>query len=208
MNELENLIKSNRDSFDRKIPRNMEWNPKTSKVKPFTNLKRKSPFKWFLQIAAVLALILSIVLMKSNFGKEEVFANVIMTAPDGRNIALDPSKNKYTLVQFWESGNVVCSDDNCYYYLPAYEKYKELGFEIYAISLDEDHEAWLKGIEENKLPWIHVSDLKGWESPLCVECNISKVPTSFLLNSKGEIIESDLDAEKLEKTLDELLAEN
>ena len=93
-------------------------------------------------------------------------------------------------------------------YIPAYEKYKDQGFEIYAISLDMDKNEWIESIEENKLPWIHVSDLKGWESPICILCDITKIPTSFLLDQEGNVIAKDLNAEILDATLNELLAQN
>lgn len=199
MEELDDFIRNNKDDFDKVSPKEIDWSNKIKRTK-----KTFNSWKVVLKIAAVFVCISSVVLLNSK-DDNQLFSNLIMESPEGDFIKLEPSDNKYTLVQFWESGNVVCSDDNCYYYIPAYEKYKELGFEIYAISLDKNQNEWVSGIQENNLPWIHVSDLKGWESPICIECNISKVPTSFLLNHKGEVIETDLDADKLERTLERLL---
>lgn len=204
---MEAFFKEHKDSFNKLSLNEASW----KKIKTGIQQKKKERKRFlFLRLAA--AVLLLLVLSAGYFVDTDlnypVFDGLAMDSPHGETIALDPSINKYTLVQFWESGSVLCTEDNCYYYLPAYEKYKSKGFEIYAISLDKDKESWVLGIEENDLPWIHVSDLKGWESPVCIECNISKVPTSFLLDQKGTIIARDLNAEDLDRTLDKLLAQN
>ncbi len=204
---MEAFFKEHKDSFDKLSPNEASW----SKIKTGLD-KKKRERKYFLFLRLAAAILFLVVLSVGYFVNKNlnypVFEGLAMDSPHGETIPLDPSLNKYTLVQFWESGNVFCTQDNCYYYLPAYEKYKRMGFEIYAISLDKDKESWVLGIEENDLPWIHVSDLKGWKSPVCIECNISKVPTSFLLDQKGTIIARDLNAEDLDRTLGELLAQN
>lgn len=204
---MESFFKNNKDSFDRLSPNEVSWDRIQTGIR---KKERRRSAIFLLKMAAGIFLVLG--LSGGYFFDENqnynVFEDLSMVSPHGETIKLDPSMNKYTLVQFWESGNVLCTEDNCYYYLPAYEKYKSKGFEIYAISLDKDKESWVLGIEENELPWIHVSDLKGWESPVCIECDISKVPTSFLLDQKGTIIARDLNAEDLDQTLDHLLAQN
>lgn len=211
MDELEKVFKENKTSFDRLSVNKKTWEfikPAIDREKEKVyNLKRKK--RILLSIAASLILMVgSSVLFAHHKNESSQFDNLLMSSPDGEEILLDPSLNRYTLIQFWASGNVLCDKKNCYYYLPAYEKYKDKGFEIYAISLDNDREQWVRSIEENDLPWIHVSDLKGWESPICIECNISKIPTSYLLDQEGNIILEDLNAEILDETLGRLLANN
>lgn len=209
--EIDRLFEENKRSFDRLEVPDALWTKIKTEIQ--TNKTAKTPSLWlgyrrFWAAAAAIALLALMgvgIWMQQN---QHPLDNLVLASPEGSQIPLDPSKNKLTLVQFWESGNVLCTEDNCYYYLPAYEKYKDKGFEIYAISLDDNKQEWIAGIEENQLPWIHVSDLQGWESPVCIECNITKVPSSFLLNDKGNIIARDLDAEDLEDTLDRLLAQN
>jgi hypothetical protein len=210
MEEFDQLFRTHKDSFDRLEPRAETWTAiKHAAVKPSTeHTPRLFRRPAFLSIAAAILLVLgfsSIWLLRITPGRS-AFKDIALASPYGETITLDPSENKFTLVQFWASGNAICTEDNCYYFLPAYEKYKDQGFEIYAISLDEDKDSWVSGIEENQLPWIHVSDLKGMDSPICIECNITKVPTNFLLNQKGKIIARDLEAQDLERTLSKLLA--
>lgn len=207
MDNLEKYFKENKEEFDKLEPSAHLWDSISKKIIP---AKKKKNYT-FLKIAASLLLVIGFAVMlwiPNDQTSNLVFNDLILPSPEGKNVLLDPTKNKFTLVQFWESGNLLCNEENCYYYLPAYEKYRDLGFEIYAISLDKNKESWVQGIEENHLPWIHVSDLKGWESEICIECNISKVPTSFLLDHKGEIIAKGLNADELDETLDRLLVQN
>ncbi|MBL4708381.1 MAG: TlpA family protein disulfide reductase [Flavobacteriales bacterium] len=212
MDELDKLIQENKGSFDRIRPDKILWSSIAKSLNKISGTKSISSRRksWMgLKIAASIILLVgaSVVWMLS-VDSHSQFKNLSMESPNGETIVLDPSLNKFTLIQFWASGNVLCSEENCYYYLPAYNKYKDRGFEIYAISLDQDKEEWIRGIEENELSWIHVSDLKGWESPICIECNISKVPTSFLLDHEGNVILEDVNAEVLDETLGRLLANN
>ncbi|KAA3634404.1 MAG: hypothetical protein DWQ02_11450 [Bacteroidetes bacterium] len=209
MDNMEQIFKSSKNAFDRLEPGIESWDrirdaviqDKPSKV---FSIYRSS---WFRVAAAVLLIAGAVsVWFAIEANNHTKFQNIALESPEGRIVPLDPTQNKYTLVQFWAAGNAICTEQNCYYYLPAYEKYKDHGFEIYAISLDENLNEWVAGIEENDLPWIHVSDLKGWESPVCIECNITKVPSNFLLNHKGKIIARDLEAEELDITLEKLLA--
>ena len=86
-----------------------------------------------------------------------------------------------------------------------YNTYKDKGFEILSISLDSDREKWLKAISVDGLPWMHVSDLKGWNNTVGVLYGVRAVPASFLVNPEGVIISQGLRGESLEKKLEELL---
>ncbi len=152
--------------------------------------------------------LLSMPLSSTKIEKGEIAPEIIFENTNGFETKLSSLRGNIVLIDFWASGNVICDEENCYYYLPAYEKYKEHGFEIYAISLDENKEDWIASIEKNNLPWIHVSDLLGWDSSICIECDMSKMPTSYLLDSRGNIVAYDLNAETLDETLRYLLAKN
>ncbi|RZK88092.1 MAG: redoxin domain-containing protein, partial [Pedobacter sp.] len=79
--------------------------------------------------------------------------------------------------------------------------YKEKGFEILAVSLDQSKENWLKAIEQDGLPWLHVSDLKGWNNEVGRLYGIRAVPANFLLDKDGKVIASNLRGEDLNKKL-------
>lgn len=220
MTELDQLIKDNRESFDRLEPKKDGWKEVADRLpqKKGSGTNKIIQMNWW--VAAILVIGLGSVFLMVNGLKGssdknaewaesasstlEELQDVTLLSPTGKPVTFDPTANRYTLVQFWSSGSAICTENACYYYVPAYEKYKDHGFEIYAISLDKDHDTWVNAIDENGLPWTHASDLKGYESPVCVECQITSVPTTFLLNHRGDIVARDLEAAELEETLDRL----
>ena len=68
-----------------------------------------------------------------------------------------------------------------------YEKFKPLGLEILAVSFDNSKEKWLQAIEEDKLPWLHVSDLRYWSSAPRDLYQITYVPQYIIVDSAGII---------------------
>ncbi len=87
-----------------------------------------------------------------------------------------------------------------------YPKFKDKGFEILAISLDDDEESWKKAITKDKSGWLQVIDRGGWEAKTAQKWNIyMHLPTSYLMDKEGRLIAMDLEKEELEKALKELL---
>ncbi|MNI86311.1 hypothetical protein D3C73_1433970 [compost metagenome] len=65
-------------------------------------------------------------------------------------------------------------------------------------------ENWLKAIETDGLPWLHVSDLKGWNNEVGRLYGVRAVPASFLVDRDGTIIGNGLRGEPLNKKLAEI----
>jgi peroxiredoxin len=86
-----------------------------------------------------------------------------------------------------------------------YPKYKDKGFEILGISLDDSDEAWKKAISKDKITWPQVIDRGGWEANTASLWNINALPTSYLVDKEGRLIAMDLEKKDLERVLDELL---
>ena len=101
---------------------------------------------------------------------------------------------------------MMCTEDHCYYFKPIYDSYKDSGFEIYSVSVDENVKNWRQAIEKDSLNWIHVSDLMGQESPVYSKYAVNDLPTNYLLNEEGKIIARNIEASELEETLSTLLA--
>ncbi|MBN4073105.1 TlpA family protein disulfide reductase [Crocinitomix catalasitica] len=221
MSEIDKLIVENKGSFDRLEPSKDGWKKLVGGLQLQDRGSSRSHGKvryMYLKVAAaviVLVGISSLLFIQFNNSPEitentsnpstlDELRDITLLSPQGVPVTFDPTRNRYTLVQFWSSGSAICTEDACYYYIPAYEKYRDKGFEIYAISLDNDWDNWVNAIKENELPWTHASDLQGFDSPVCVECNITSVPTTFLLNHRGDIVARDLEPTELEATLDRL----
>jgi peroxiredoxin len=129
------------------------------------------------------------------------------TQPDvnGVPVSLSSFKGKYVLVDFWASWCGPCRAENPNV-VKAFNKYKNAGFDILGVSLDNDKAAWLKAIEKDHLTWTHVSDLKGWENAAAVAYGIKGIPFNVLLDKKGIIIAKNLRGADLEKKLGKIFS--
>jgi len=119
-------------------------------------------------------------------------------------IALSSLRGKVVLIDFWASWCGPCRREN-----PAvkaiYEKYKDKGFEIYGVSLDNNLEQWKAAIAKDGLTWKHVSELKGWSSTPGKIYGVRSVPSTFLIDRDGRIVKSNFRSHELEGLLKELL---
>lgn len=122
----------------------------------------------------------------------------------GADFNLSSLKGKYVLIDFWASWCGPCREENPHV-KKAYERFHQNNFEIVGVSLDNKKDAWLKAIADDDLPWIHVSDLKGWQNQIAVLYQIRAVPQNFLLDPAGKIIALNLRGKELEETLSKIL---
>lgn len=130
---------------------------------------------------------------------------IAFTDLNGKEIDLEKMKDKVILVDFWATwcGPCIAEMPNV---TAAYETYKDKGFEVVGISLDEDKAAVVKFIADNKMPWPQFVDGKGWENELAQRFGIRSIPATFLVGKGGRIVASNLRGPDLEAAIEKALA--
>jgi len=124
----------------------------------------------------------------------------------GNPVMLSSFRGKYILIDFWASWCGPCRAENPNV-VKAFDKYKEKGFHILSVSLDQPNakDKWIKAIHDDKMAWTHVSDLLYWKNAVAVQYGIQAIPQNLLLDPQGKIIAKNLRGEDLDKKLEEFI---
>jgi hypothetical protein len=125
--------------------------------------------------------------------------NIVLPDADGHQRDLWSLHGKYVLLHFWSAKdrasrivNPVLSE--------IYQKFKNRGFEIFMVSVDDDRVAWMEAIANDNLSCINVGDMKGCYQAV-TSYNIQELPFNYLLDKEGVIIGRNLKGPTLNQTL-------
>jgi len=130
--------------------------------------------------------------------------DINLAKPEGGTMALSKLRGQYVLLDFWASWCGPCRQENPNV-VRAYNQFKDKGFTIFSVSLDQDKGKWQKAIATDGLTWHHVSDLAGWNSAGGAAYGVKSIPQSFLIDPQGRIIAKNLRGEALSAKLEEVL---
>jgi thiol-disulfide isomerase/thioredoxin len=140
---------------------------------------------------------------QSNSG---VVPEIALKNPAGKVIKLSSLRGKIVLIDFWASWCGPCRRENPNV-VKLYNQYKDKGFTVYSVSLDEDAAAWKNAIAADGLAWPnHVSDLLGWKTPMTQLYGFNSIPHTVLIDKEGKVIGTGLRGEILEQKLKEVLS--
>lgn len=136
---------------------------------------------------------------------EATFPEIEMADMYGKKIKLSSLKGKVILLDFWSAelgnSNVLNAELK-----ELYAKYKSAAtpLEIYQVAIDTSKPLWISTVQEQGLPWISVSDLRGRATTALGLYNVQKLPTNFLFDKEGTIVARDIRGEELEQKLRQL----
>lgn len=113
---------------------------------------------------------------------------IALTNTSGGITKLSSLRGKVVLIDFWASWCQPCRAENPNV-VKVYQAYRNKGFEVFSVSLDEDKSKWTDAIRKDGLLWNnHVSDLAGWKSSVVPLYQIQSIPFPVLINQEGKII--------------------
>lgn len=136
---------------------------------------------------------------------ETGYPDLDLTDIYGKRVKLSSLTGKVVLLDFWsaEAGNSNTLNAEL---KETYAKYRNAPtpFEVYQVALDTSKPAWITAVQEQRLEWISVSDLRGRASAAVTLYNIRKLPANFLIDKSGNIVAKDIYGKSLEQKLEEL----
>ena len=120
------------------------------------------------------------------------------SATDGQPVDIAKLRGKVVLLDFWATWCAPCMAK-----LPEIQKindkYKDKGFQLLGISLDQDKNALLKITKSKKMDWPEYFDGKGPEGAIALRFGVQAIPAAWLVDRKGYVhpvgMQADLDAE-------------
>src|SRR5690349_18922198 len=111
---------------------------------------------------------------------------IALPSVTGDTLKLSSFKGKVILLDFWASWCMPCRFANKGMG-KIYSKYKDKGFEIFSVSLDNESAEWMKAIKDDKITWKQVISYGGWQAPTALQWGIVALPTSYLIDQEGKL---------------------
>jgi peroxiredoxin len=128
---------------------------------------------------------------------------LIMNDAGGKPVDLFAITAKITLLMFWSPDCEHCAEA-----MPGisdiYTQYKPMGFEIFAVSVGSDKNAWQKMVVEKKMNWINVSDMRGPDSEALINYNAWTTPTFIVLDEHHKILARPINVAQVNEFLKEI----
>ena len=123
---------------------------------------------------------------------------------DGKPISLEQYRGKIVLLDFRATWSGPCLEDTPNV-KKVYDAYKDKGFDIIGISLDNDEKRLRDYLKENEIPWRQVYSGKRWDSPIPQQYGIRNIPAGWLIDRDGTLISQQASGVLLEHLVSEVV---
>ena len=131
-------------------------------------------------------------------GRAPIFQSKVV---EGGNLDLSALRGQYVLIDFWASWCLACRVENPKL-VSQLNTFKDKGFSLVSISIDENPEALRKAIAKDQLSGYNILDSS---KSIYHLYQLTSLPSNFLLDKKGKIIAKNISADQLQVKLSSLL---
>jgi thiol-disulfide isomerase/thioredoxin len=135
------------------------------------------------------------------------FIDIVQVTPEGKSIKISDHLGKFTILDFWSSGCGPCIWEH-QRLKNLYNKYHDKGLNIIGISGDYTYNDWIGAIKRDSIPWINISDLKGWYNKAFLIYGVKFTPCLMLLNEKGLVLDDEFSSKWIEDIIEKKFKNN
>ena len=121
----------------------------------------------------------------------------------GRNVSLSDLKSKVNVITVWASWNYQSTDIQRR--LQRLKKLNSDKLSVVSVCLDADAKKCKQTLERDSVSWKTVCDGRIWQTPILSKLGIADVPGNLVLDDKGVIQARNLNPQKLEEKIQQML---
>ena len=130
---------------------------------------------------------------------------LVGTTMSGDDFDIASLKGKIVLIYFWSSATAACEREHPFL-VSLYDKYKNRGFEVVGIGLDDKKELAQSFMKRLQVPWINLwESRKNGVSKVMEAFGVSAIPSFFLLDKEGKVVTIEARGKVLVNLLETLL---
>jgi peroxiredoxin len=130
---------------------------------------------------------------------------------DGGFVRIDDLRGKLVLIVFWSAG-VKRFNDDLPELIAVTTRHEKAGLTVIGINLDEEEPTLDAFLERTELTWTQIfhpeSKKRGWASDIVRYYGVRQLPTYWLVDRQGTVVETDIDVKQLDRIIQPYLAKN
>lgn len=135
------------------------------------------------------------------------FIDITQATPEGKSVKISDHLGKFTILDFWSSGCTPCIWEH-QRLKNLYKRYHDKGLNIIGISGDDKSNDWIGAIKRDSIPWINISDLKGWYNKAFLLYGVKFTPCLILLDENGLVIDDEFSTKWIEDVIEKKFKNN